>query len=181
MKGIVFTEFTDMVDDVFGMQTTETIIENSNLPSGGIYTSVGTYPHSEIVALVTNLSKETGVAISDLVRTFGKHLLGRFSQLFPAFFNGNSDVTHFLSQVDGYIHGEVRKLYPDADLPSLETTRLENGDLEIIYRSDRMMGDLAEGLIAGALDHFGNSHNCLRNDLQQEGGAQCVRFIITPA
>ena len=180
MKGIVFTEFIEMMDLKFGPDMTEAVIEEADLPSGGSYTSVGTYPHSEIVSLVMTLAKATDIEVSDLIRSFGTHLLGRFKDLFPEFFADIVNVTVFLSRVDGYIHTEVQKLYPDADLPELETSLQENGDLELLYKSDRMMGDLAEGLIEGALDHFGNTHMMIREDMLQQGGAQCVRFMVTP-
>ena len=56
MKGIVFKEFIDMVEATFGEEMLDTVIENSDLPSGGVYTSVGTYPHTELVAMVVTLS-----------------------------------------------------------------------------------------------------------------------------
>ena len=52
MKGIVFSEFMDLVEEKFGWETIDELIESTNLPSGGSYTAVGTYPHSEIVSLV---------------------------------------------------------------------------------------------------------------------------------
>lgn len=179
MKGIIFTLLLDMVDDAFGAQTTENIITASNLPSGGAYTSVGTYAHSEIVSLVTNLSKETNVAVPDLIRTFGNHLLGEFYKLHPDFFGEIDDVLSFLELVDGYIHSEVLKLYPDAKLPKISTKRMSDGGLELIYQSDRMMGDLAEGLIAGAIEHFGGCNTFTREDKQAEGVGQCVHFKVT--
>ena len=39
MKGIVFKEFSDMVEATFGEEMLDTVIENSDLPSGGVYTS----------------------------------------------------------------------------------------------------------------------------------------------
>ena len=42
MKGIVFTEFLEMVEAQFGLDTVDAIIENSDLPSRGAYTAVGT-------------------------------------------------------------------------------------------------------------------------------------------
>jgi hypothetical protein len=163
----------------FGPDLAEQVIMDANLPSGGAYTSVGTYSHDEIVALVVTLSKKTGLEIPDLIQAFGTHLLRRFAVLFPSFFSELPEVTAFLAKVDDYIHGEVLKLYPDATLPQLDTSFKDNGDLELLYKSDRMMGDLAEGLIAGAIDHFGQTHTYHREDLNQEGGAQCVRFIVT--
>ena len=155
MKGIVFAEFLDMVDANFGETVTEEIIAESDLPSGGVYTAVGTYDHAEIVTLVMGLSGKTGLPVPDLVRAFGQHLLTRFAALYPDFFETGGDVLAFLERVDGYIHGEVRKLYPTATLPKLVTERTGAGDLVITYRSDRRMGDLAEGLITGAIAHFG--------------------------
>ena len=54
MKGIVFTEFLDMVEERFGYEVVDQIISESKLSTDGIYTSVGTYPHSEIVKLLMN-------------------------------------------------------------------------------------------------------------------------------
>jgi hypothetical protein len=179
MKGIVFTEFIELMETKFGPDLAEQVIMDANLPSGGAYTSVGTYSHDEIVALVVTLSKKTGLEIPDLIQAFGTHLLRRFTVLFPSFFSELPEVTAFLAKVDDYIHGEVLKLYPDATLPQLDTSFRDNGDLELLYKSDRMMGDLAEGLIVGAIDHFGQTHTYHREDLNQEGGAQCVRFIVT--
>jgi len=48
MKGSVFTEFMDMIDQTFSVEVCENLIDISNLPSQGIYTSVGTYDFSEI-------------------------------------------------------------------------------------------------------------------------------------
>jgi len=62
MKGVVFTELLKMVEEAHGLDMVDTIIEKSDLPSGGIYTAVGTYDHTEAVSLVVNLSEETGVS-----------------------------------------------------------------------------------------------------------------------
>ena len=55
MKGIVFREFLEMVEEAFGMDVADQIIEESDLPSGGAYTSVATYDHHEILTLVGKL------------------------------------------------------------------------------------------------------------------------------
>ncbi|MBT8311465.1 MAG: hypothetical protein HKP23_01335, partial [Flavobacteriaceae bacterium] len=39
MKGIVFTEFLEMVEDKFGLEVVDTIIEKAELPSEGVYTA----------------------------------------------------------------------------------------------------------------------------------------------
>lgn len=43
MKGVVFTEFIEMVEGRFGLAMVDRIIEAAQLPSSGVYTAVGTY------------------------------------------------------------------------------------------------------------------------------------------
>ena len=75
MKGIVFTEFLEMVDEKFGLEVTEDLIASSKtLSTGGSYTNVGTYPHGELVGMVVLLSEKTGIEIKDLLVAFGEYL-----------------------------------------------------------------------------------------------------------
>src|SRR6266540_2882152 len=120
MKGMIFTEFLEMVEDHFSPEVADRIIEACHLPSGGAYTAVGTYDHHEMVQLVTELSRESGIAVPALLHLFGKHLFGRFVANYPQFFEGIDSAFDFLEKIHSYIHVEVRKLYPDAELPSFE-------------------------------------------------------------
>ena len=178
MKGIIFTEFLELVESAFSPEVADRIIEASDLPSGGAYTAVGSYDHAEIVSLVLNLSKETGTPVPDLLRTFGRHLFGQFPKVYPHFFEDTTDAFDFLASVENYIHVEVRKLYPDAELPSLDCEARENGTMVMVYRSSRGLADVAHGLIEGCFDHFGQPITIEREDLS--GGSNTeVRFRIS--
>lgn len=178
MKGIVFCEFLEMVDSTFSPEMTETLIDKCDLPSGGAYTAVGTYNHDEIITLVGALSKETGAPVPDLVKAFGVHLFGRFLVLYPDFFDGVNDIYDFLESVDAKIHVDVRKLYPDAELPKIECERPSDAEMILNYESGRAMGDLAEGLIESAIKHFEQPVAMTREDLSS-GGNQRLRFSLT--
>ncbi len=158
MKGIVFTEFLEMVEDSFGDEIADAVIESCELPSGGAYTAVGTYEAAEMVALVSKLAELSENQVPDLLRAFGQHLFGRFYQLYPGFFEDVEGALDFITNVEGYIHVEVRKLYPDAELPSFEYARLESGEVDLYYTSPRRFDAFAEGLILGAFAHFGHGH-----------------------
>lgn len=154
MKGIVFTEFLEMVESQFSIDMAEQIIEMAQAESVGVYTSVGTYDHAELVSLVVSLSQETSTPISDLLNSFGKHLFQKFLQAYPAFFTEARDAFDLLERVDGHIHVEVKKLYPDAELPKFETRRVGANQLEMIYTSSRHFEDLAEGLIDACVEYY---------------------------
>ena len=180
MKGIVFSEFLEMVEDRFSPEVADLIIEQADLPSGGAYTAVGTYDHAEIVALVLQLEKETGVELPALLHAFGRHLFTRFVEGFPHFFEGQNNAFRFLAQVEDYIHVEVKKLYPDAELPSVVATMDGAERMTIVYRSDRAMADLAHGLIEGCIDHFGEAIDIDVTDLSSDSGRH-VRFELALA
>lgn len=179
MKGIVFTEFLEMVEEVFSWQTAEAILEECELASGGVYTAVGTYDHHEMLALVGALARQTGLAAPDLVQAFGRRLFARFVVLYPHFFEGVGGTHEFLSRVESVIHDEVRKLYPDAQLPKIECRVCGPGRMEVTYRSSRPFAELAEGLIRGCAEHFGEEIELSRRPL--EGNAPgCVFSILQP-
>ena len=155
MLGMVFTEFVEMVEDKISPEAADAMLQTANLPHGGAYTSVGYYPHEEIVQLVGILSSQTGIPVPDLVRSFGRHLLGVFTAGHPAFFSAQPSAFDLLASVDEVIHKEVRKLYPQAQLPSFSVLERDEDTMELAYRSPRSMEDLALGLIEGTGDFYG--------------------------
>ena len=168
-----------MVEEQFSIEAAEDMISACDLPSGGAYTSVGTYDHREMVALLQQLSAMSGRSIPDLLRAYGTHLFGQFAILYPVFFEGVTSSVEFAGRIEQVIHVEVLKLYPDAELPSFDVKTHTTDELKMIYRSDRHMGDLAEGLLEGCIAHFGeqNSVSLLRENLEEEGNPVC--FTLT--
>ncbi len=168
MKGLVFSEFIDFVEEIYSLEVVDDIIEASNLPSGGAYTSVGTYDHTEMLQLVTALSEKSNIPIPELVRSFGKHLFGRLVHAYPQFLAGIESSFEFLPLVEDHIHIEVLKLYPDAELPHFECEATQPDRLSMIYRSQRPLADLAEGLIEGCAEHYGDKLQIERENLADE-------------
>lgn len=179
MKGMIFTEFLEMVEDKFSLAMVDQIITKSELPSGGVYTAVGTYSHTEIVQLVVNLSQETNIPIPDLLYTFGERLFERFAIRYEHFLTCADSSFAFLEQLEKYVHMEVKKLYPEAELPTFECNRTIDGSLQMIYRSHRSMADVARGLMAGCFRYFGEKVEIAQEDLSQ-GKGTVVKFLLTP-
>lgn len=176
MKGVIFTEFMELVENQFGLEELDALIEESAVPSGGVYTAVGTYPHTEMVALLMTLSKRKAISTDDLLEQFGQHLFKRFTLLYPELFSHCTHLFDFLVSVENYIHVEVLKLYPDAELPRFETKQINDTTMNMHYYSDKSMGMLAIGLIKGALGYFGRNGNVLIS--QQVPNQQPVTITI---
>lgn len=176
MKGIVFTEFLDLVEKKFGYEVVDQIITDSNLASNGVYTAIGTYPHSEIVALLTNLSNKVEIAPELLLKEFGKYLFDTFLKTYPQFFDQANDSFEFLHSIDKHIHVEVLKLYPDAALPKFESKE-KDGVMTLVYKSERKMSGLAEGLIEKSIAHYNENCTVESKNLSEDGSV--VEFIVT--
>lgn len=178
MKGIVFTEFMEMVEQNWDMDIVDDLIDAVDPASGGSYTSVGTYEFDELVAYVVELNKKTNIEIKDLIYTFGTYLANSFVNKFPEFFSEASCTFDVLKKVDDHIHVEVRKLYPDAELPKFSYEELPGNQLKLIYESSRNLPDLAHGLIDGCAKHFKEELHVSRTNCS-EGEVAKEEFLIS--
>lgn len=179
MKGVVFTELLDMVEDRFSPLLADRVIARAALPHGGAYTSVGTYDHSEMARLVQALSVETGKPVGQLLGAFGEHMAERFRFRFPQFFEASPCLFDFLSSIDSVIHVEVRKLYHDAELPSFVVEQRDDHAMTLLYRSSRHLEDLAEGLMRGCAAHYGEPVDIERDQVTTADGTRATRFRVT--
>ena len=180
MKGIVFSEFNELVEQTFGDDMLDDIIDDceDKLESGGSYTSVGTYNHEELVHLVVALSERTNISVPDLVKTFGLHLAKVFEVKFPNFFAECDDSFSFFRRIDDHIHVEVKKLYPDAELPKFSYDDSNPDLFELTYESTRQFADLAVGLLEGVASHYNESINIEKQDQSTPEQTKVV-FTIT--
>ena len=170
MKGVVFTEFVDLVEQKFSLDLVDEIIEESDLASEGAYTSVGTYSHQEMIQMVAKLSKKTNIPETELLIIFGKYLIERFKVNYPELFD-TDDLFAFLASVHNHVHVEVKKLYPDAELPTISVVvEQQQNSMSIEYQSPRPFADLAYGLILGAVDHFAEKVELTRENRSDKYG-----------
>ena len=169
MKGIVFTEFLEMVEQTFGLETVDTIIEESALPSEGAYTAVGTYDFNEMVSLVGALSTKTGIPVGELLFTFGHYLFDSLVKVHPEVISAYTNPLGLLYSIEDHIHVQVRKLYPDAELPSFKILEKTDDHMEMVYVSSRGLYPLAHGLMTKTFEHFGHKADISVNLLKEDG------------
>jgi len=168
MRGVIFTEFIQLVEEKFGVVMADEVLSTPGLTDGGAYTSVGQYPHTEMLAMVGALSERSGIPANDLCVVFGEWLFPKLARNFEFAVKQHTDAFTFLSSLDGLIHVEVRKLYPQAELPQVPVTKLDERELVLEYRSKRPFADVAEGLLRGTLAWFGERAELRREPLEQD-------------
>ena len=177
VKGLVFTEFFSFVEDQNSPEFLQEVIDASAVESHGVYASTGTYPACEMAALVKAMSHKTGHDVSTLLRVFGEHLFTRFYASMPELFAASESAFDFLASIETHIHREVRKLYPDAELPYFEIAEHSARRFRLIYTSSRHLGDFCHGLILGCLAHFGEEATIARRTIANDPDS-VIEFII---
>ncbi|MFT6199455.1 MAG: hypothetical protein ACJARP_002394 [Vicingaceae bacterium] len=176
MKGLIFREFLEMVEEKFNYKMVDQIINDAKDPIDGAYSSVNSYDHTQLVNLVVALHKRTGIALSDLLKAYGEFLFGSIASNYPNLLEEITDPFDMLLNIELLIHTEVKKLYPEANPPGFTGTRLDDKTIELIYNSHRSMGDVAEGLIHGCGAHFGEKFKV--EQISSENNGQTVTFKI---
>lgn len=175
MKGIVFTEFLELVENEFGLDVVQQIIDECELDSDGVYTSVGTYSHKDMFKMVAKLSEIKGLPVPALLMVFGEYFFTTLKTKYPMFME-KPNLFSFLNSIDQYIHPEVLKLYPDAELPRFEAEMKDENEMVLNYYSSRKMSDLAIGLIKGAATHFEENVDVVK--IGEEGDGEKVRLQV---
>lgn len=176
MKGIVFTEFLDLVEDKFGLEMVDKIIYQSNLDSEGVYTAVGTYSFSEMLQLLKNLSKNTGLSPDDLLLAYGEHFFSVIETSYPDLLATYKDAIEMLASIENHIHVEVQKIYPEAELPTFIVENKTESSIIMVYKSSRSMHHFGLGLMNKTFEHFNSSATIVLEKIKEDGTE--VRFVI---
>jgi len=155
MKGIIFTEFIAFMEAAHGPDFSDDVIYESGLADRAAYTSVGTYDFSQMQMLLTAFCKKSNSGLPDALRSYGRFLSRTFQSKHRDMYAQYPDIIEFVSSVENHIHMEVRKLYPDAQLPRFDVLERTPDRLVISYRSCRPLVDLAAGLIEGSAAFYG--------------------------
>ena len=160
MKGIILSEFVEYIEQELGESTAQAIIDKSELESDGAYSRVGMYDYQELIRMLTNAAAETQQDASVLLNGFSDHLFAMFKRDYSVFFDGIDNAAQMLMKIDNHIHVEVKKLYPDAELPSFDYSH-EGNTLTLHYSSPRPLASVAQALVGACLKFFGTNEELI--------------------
>ena len=175
MKGVVFTELIEMIENECGLDVLDQVLGETKL--SGSYTTVGDYPEAELYAILASLGKITGLSTHEMLMGFSKCFFHMLSRQYQGFFEMHATSFDFLSALDSYIHPEALKLYPGASVPGFAPKKISDNKLELIYTSKRKMPILARGLIDQTCAFYKEELNVEEVMLESDGSV--VKFILT--
>jgi hypothetical protein len=175
MKGVVFNLLEEIVVREHGEETWELLLDRAGLD--GVYTSLGSYPDGDLMALVAVAAEALALPADEVVRWYGRHALPLLAARYPALFEPHAGTRAFVLTLNEMIHPEVRKLYPGAETPAFEFDASDPKRLVMEYHSSRRLCAFAEGLLLGAGDHFGETLAIEQPECMNRGDDRCLIAI----
>jgi len=176
MKGVVFNVVEEVIVDMYDADTWEDILDAVELD--GAYASLGSYPDEHLLAIVAEAARMLEVDVPTVLKTVGRAAFAGLADRHSQFERGDMTFTQFVQHVEAYIHPEVRKLYEDATVPNFDFETLDDGNLRMTYSSPRNLPDLAEGLLMGAADAFGERLKVLRPGIDVGANSTVFDLVI---
>jgi hypothetical protein len=181
VKGVILTGFVDWLRERHDDDFADDVIDAAELDSGGAYTAVGVYPHTDLISLASAVAAHEGVTADDVLRDFARESFGALAEGHSFLLYGIEDGLRLLEVTESHIHVEVLALYPDTRLPTIETRRLPDGGMELTYSSVEPLAAMCEGRILGALDLFDHEFSVECTSLDPSRCAATYRITPVPA
>lgn len=172
MKGIIFNLAEEVVTREHGEDVWDAVLEGAGVT--GSYTSLGSYPDAELVAIAASAARLLDAPEGDVLRHIARGAIPLLAERYPHFFTPHDDGRAFVLTLNDIIHPEVRKLYPGADVPDFTYELGGAGDVTLRYVSPRRLCTLAEGFIAGVAGHYGQQVAISQPECMHRGDPACL-------
>ena len=111
-----------------------------------------------------------------MLLVYGEHFFGVIEKSYPDLLATYTDPIDMLSSIENHIHVEVRKIYPDAELPTFKVLEKTKTSLVVIYTSSRAMHQFGLGLMNKTFEHFNTAASIETKKIKEDGTE--VMFII---
>ena len=180
MKGSVFRVFAKMVEQNFGNEMFDDLVEDCQLPSGGAYTSVGYYNDRELFDLVAALSLRTQTPVPAVLHAFGEFWVLVFLEKYALANEAYASLFDFLDDIETHWRAETLSLYPSDQHPTFEVRRVDDQTTTVVFRALPPLSQAAPGILGileGAVAYYGVDAKVEMEDKDPDE-TSAVRFQI---
>jgi predicted hydrocarbon binding protein len=174
LKGVVFVKLSEFVEETWGLALWDQMLQDANLDSEGIYTSVGQYDDHELFTLVGLISDKKAITVGQAQKAFGEWVFKELYAIAPPSAHDYDDIFEFLHGVQNVIHAEVKKLNPDAFFPEFDFLFESEKTLRFHYKSPRKLCHFCEGLIYGLSKHASQQVTVTHLECEHNNDSRCV-------
>ena len=181
MKGIIFNLLEDFITEKWGAETYEEILSRCPAQATIAFVGPGTYPDSDLLAIVGMATEKLGISVPVALHAFGKYCFPKLAAQFPPFVQKHNHPKPFLKTIDNIIHVEVQKLFANSEPPQITFTDPGPDQLLLTYSSKRKLCALMAGLLEGTAEHFNTPIEYQQTRCMHQGADTCEFHLTFPA
>ena len=174
MEALIQNTFIELIETRYGSTAASKINSHPKLSLHQGTTPI--FDQTEMLALVDNLSQESGIPTHNILITYGEYLFGQIMLQNQSFFESSDDIFVCLKKIEKIIHAEASKLYPGEEVSRFNIIQPDNSTLEMAYISKVLLGDFTEGLIKGCINYYKEQIDIHREYVSPEGPK--VKFVL---
>jgi len=152
MKGVIFNSLAEAIIEIGGEDMWDDLLVRAGL--SGAYTSLGSYDEGDLALLIGAAAEVLDVSEEEATVYAGRLVTPKLADRHSDLVASHTDTISLLCDLNDVIHPEVRKLYPNAQVPDFTTLHRGPDQLVLRYQSERNLVSLATGLILGAAELF---------------------------
>lgn len=172
MTGIVFNLLEGVVTRYHGESAWDGLLDATGLE--GAYTSLGNYPDEQLQELVEAAAGRFGMSPEDVLHWFGREAAPLLAQRYPEYFEAHRSTRPLLLGLNRMPHPGLTGLTAEAGQPAITFQETPDGGVAMEARSPQRLCQLAQGLIEGAANHYGERVAFEHRTCTQRGDAQCL-------
>jgi hypothetical protein len=174
MKGIVFVNFNEFINELWEDEFWDNLLNEAELPSGGVYTTFDTYDDQKLFTLIYQAVDKKNIYVKDAQFVSGKWVFREFCSFAPAGVHNFTDVFESAHTVQSFIHIEADKL--DTDTLHPKSMFLSETPKKILshYQSAGKLSFLCEDISLSPATHTGQKLKVSQLGCEHESGLCCV-------
>ncbi len=174
MKGIVFVNFNEFINELWEDEFWDNLLNEAELPSGGVYTTFDTYDDQKLFTLIYQAVDKKNIYVKDAQFVSGKWVFREFYSFAPAGVHNFTDVFESAHTVQSFIHLEADKL--DTDTLHPKSMFLSGTPKKILshYQSVGKLCFLCEDILPSPARHAGQKVKVSQIGCEHENGRCCA-------
>ena len=177
MHGIIFSELRNFAEAQLGKGGWDRLTAKAGLDRP-MYLAFKSYPDADAVALVGAACALTGLPARSVLEAFGEHLAAPLMQTYGAVVKPAWSIIDLVEHVEK-VHTRVRS-DPAATPPQLVARRTGPAEVQVTYRSTRMLCGVGVGMVRGLSRVLKQGVSVRETQCMHAGADSCV-FVVQAA
>lgn len=177
MHGIILKELKHFVVDTYDQDAWNAVVDEAGIDRS-LFVPVTSYPDEYVFELVGAAAELTGESAEDLQYEFGRYVVPSLVETYGVHVDADWTGLELLENVEEYIHEALRaKNLSEFTPPGIDAERRGDDRILVTYSSDRMLCNVARGVLQGVADHYEESWQITERRCMHDGDEKCELLV----